>query len=185
MTTNTEDGSKIFKAKTMMLTKFDEFCKSVKPVYDFKSGEPGKVIVTGGCLSSIFHDEPVNDYDFYLTDRDVAMKLVDFYKNDGNSRVTDWNSNYSGITKNAITLKNPEKVQIIIKDDFVLPEAMDIINTFDFLHVKWWFDPDKNNLWITPNVLKAIRDKTLIVVGPNGATEERMDKFFKRGWKLG
>lgn len=36
-------------------------------------------IVTGGAIVSMLLNEPVNDYDIYITDRKVALKVVQYY----------------------------------------------------------------------------------------------------------
>jgi hypothetical protein len=37
------------------------------------------VIVTGGCIVSMLTNEPVNDFDVYLRDKDTALKLARYY----------------------------------------------------------------------------------------------------------
>lgn len=41
-----------------------------------------KVIVTGGCISSMFLREQVNDFDIYFRDHDTALKIAHYYAHD-------------------------------------------------------------------------------------------------------
>lgn len=38
-----------------------------------------KIIVTGGCIASMLMDEPVNDYDIYLTDKNIVKRVSQYY----------------------------------------------------------------------------------------------------------
>ena len=46
-----------------------ELAKEVKP----------NILVSGGCIASLFLKEPVNDYDIYIKDIDVLRKLAQYY----------------------------------------------------------------------------------------------------------
>jgi hypothetical protein len=37
-------------------------------------------IVTGGCIASMLHEDPVNDYDLYFTNKKVVKDLINYYK---------------------------------------------------------------------------------------------------------
>ena len=39
------------------------------------------IIVSGGCIASLFLNEPVNDYDVYIQNIDVLKRLVSYYTN--------------------------------------------------------------------------------------------------------
>ena len=38
------------------------------------------ILVSGGCITSMLQGQPVNDYDIYLMDMDVLVKLARYYK---------------------------------------------------------------------------------------------------------
>ena len=42
------------------------------------------ILVSGGSITSLFLNLPVNDYDIYIQDRDVLMDLVKYYVNNNN-----------------------------------------------------------------------------------------------------
>ena len=91
------------------------------------------LLVTGGCISSMFLNEPVNDYDIYLMDIDVCKRIAEYYTStiesivifDGREKdklVEEFEKNYEhtatsdlGINKNsshAISLRNLKEDQI-------------------------------------------------------------------------
>lgn len=45
------------------------------------------ILVSGGSITSMFLNLPVNDYDIYIQDRDVLMELVKYYVNDYRSNI--------------------------------------------------------------------------------------------------
>jgi len=45
-----------------------------------------KIVVTGGCIASMFMNESVNDYDVYLTDKDIVKRIAQYYCNVFNER---------------------------------------------------------------------------------------------------
>lgn len=48
------------------------------------------LLVSGGCITSMFLNEEINDYDVYLKDREVLTKLTEYYANSYlNIRVLD------------------------------------------------------------------------------------------------
>ena len=46
-------------------------------------------LVSGGCIASLFLQEPINDFDVYIMDIDVLLKLADHYARAKNVKVLD------------------------------------------------------------------------------------------------
>lgn len=69
------------KAKTIRVVlrkKIDEFLDSIEDE-DLKKRLSKKIIVTGGCIASMLLQEPVNDFDLYLKDRETCLDLANYY----------------------------------------------------------------------------------------------------------
>ena len=47
------------------------------------------ILISGGCIASMFLDQPVNDFDVYLTDKKVLYKLAEYYASPLKIRVLD------------------------------------------------------------------------------------------------
>lgn len=59
--------------------KVDNWIKSMKLSPEIALKISSKVIVTGGCITSMLLDEKVNDYDIYFKDFDTALMVTKFY----------------------------------------------------------------------------------------------------------
>lgn len=113
-------------------TKMEQWLQTIT---DDKLREDVKdnLLVTGGCISSMFLNEPVNDYDIYLMDIDVCKRIAEYYTStiesivifDGREKdklVEEFEKNYEhtatpdlGINRNssyAISLRNLKEDQI-------------------------------------------------------------------------
>lgn len=69
------------KSKTIrhiLLKKFDQFAQSIEDVELRKLVEKNSII-TGGCIASMMLQEPVNDYDIYFRNREVAEGVAKYY----------------------------------------------------------------------------------------------------------
>jgi hypothetical protein len=139
-------------------------------------------IITGGCISSLYFGEKVNDIDLYakdtkklatvktlITDISIHIKEVKGYSlTDADNRL---------ITNNAITLKND--VQFI-----TIADAETCRKKFDFIHCMPWFDIKTQKLHISESQFNSIKNRQLV---PNisGETikEYRLQKYLDKGWK--
>ena len=150
-------------------------------------------IITGGCIASLFHNEPVSDIDVYakhakdiqaikhyiIDERIDIVKTFEQYELDAQgNKVNLPNAGQKAVTDNAVTLTND--VQFIY-----LGEADDCRAKFDFIHCMPWFDIGAQKLHISRSQFDSIRDKRL-VVNPGFNTEavkdRRIQKYTKRGW---
>lgn len=81
------------KAKTIkriLNKKHDEFVESIKDE-EIKKLVKKNSIITGGAIVSMLLDEPVNDFDYYFTDKETTLKVakyfVDEFKKDGDLNI--------------------------------------------------------------------------------------------------
>lgn len=69
------------KVKTIniiLTRKFDAWVNSIQDE-ELKNKVLHKTIITGGCITSMLLNEPVNDYDMYFTDKETALSVADYY----------------------------------------------------------------------------------------------------------
>jgi len=75
--------------------KFNEFLSSIKDE-NVKLLVKKNTIITGGCISSMFLNEKVNDYDLYFTNYETTLAVAKYYlnvfneKNKTSGYVLDW-----------------------------------------------------------------------------------------------
>lgn len=148
-------------------------------------------IITGGCISSLYHDEPVKDIDVYaktaksmqtiknhiLNNCNDAIATYDKYTLDdqGNKMITV--SGEKLITDNAVTLTND--VQFIY-----LADAPTSRRNFDFVHCMPWYDIKTQKFYISKTQFDCIKNKQLVKnpTYTGEVKEPRYNKYFKKGW---
>jgi hypothetical protein len=64
--------------KKVIKTKIEEWLKSIADTELRKEVEKN-LLVSGGCITNMFLREDVNDYDIYLMDKNVLVKLAGYY----------------------------------------------------------------------------------------------------------
>ena len=62
----------------VIITKMEEFLKTITDE-TLRKDVKDNLLVTGGCISSMFLGEPVNDFDLYLMDIDVVRRVALYY----------------------------------------------------------------------------------------------------------
>jgi hypothetical protein len=146
-------------------------------------------IITGGCISALWHGEKVNDIDLYAKDLKSMKKIRDMLTDPSNNTIvkkgtayeldTDDGPTLAGkalITNNAVTLAND--VQFVY-----LGAADECRKKFDFIHCMPWYDLRTQKLYISQAQVASIRTKTLI---PNNTGEKikerRIKKYTDKGW---
>lgn len=142
-------------------------------------------ILTGGALSSLFHDETPNDLDIYFHRHEDIVWANLFFKEQANTRfIMDMKHNYMQavvqgkyFTANAITLVNGLQL--------ILLQTAELRNLFDFVHCMPYVDLNTNKLHISDAQFQSIKNKELIL-NPNGhrPTQNRIEKYMGRGWKM-
>lgn len=145
--------------------------------------------ISGSSIHSLINKIEVNDYDFFLSDKDFAKKVHDYYEEELNRIVSEYYKDNNGIayipnipfilTDNAITFD--KKYQIVTKYSGT-PE--EVIGGFDFVHLLNYFD---GQLYTHSGYIYHILDKEL-VFNPNARSVAssllRMTKFLARGMTI-
>lgn len=153
-------------------------------------------VLSGSAISSIYHQEVANDFDFYFKTAENIDDVRTEYSGDGEGLVLDW-AEYNdmeqiplipgkAVTNNAITFCPTEKSKY--KMQFILRNTLnECRKNFDFIHCMPAYDVMSDILYISEAQLDAIREKRLIVnaIGPDFVPDsKRVLKFMKRGWKF-
>jgi len=146
-------------------------------------------VLTGGAVSSVFHNTSVNDWDVYLTSEQALHEFNQLIQHDivVKTMIKDVTEEYRNsvgkdgklITENAVTFKNG--VQVITKS--LADEAR---KTFDFIHCMPYYDLKNHMFYISKKQFTSIKDK-VICVNPNTKTpfpNSRSLKYVKRGWVM-
>jgi len=58
--------------------KFDDWVKSIEDK-ELRKLVDKNSIITGGCITSMFQNEPVNDFDLYFTNKETAEAVANYY----------------------------------------------------------------------------------------------------------
>ena len=145
-------------------------------------------ILSGSCISSIYHGEEPKDYDFWMKPKpfskvdSIRKNIIELYSDD----ILDISENYGGVTvnskpdlcvtPNAITFKN--KFQLITLADYYTARK-----TFDLVHCMPYFDFMDDKFFISESQFRIIQQKKLVSQNPgNIIADFRVNKFKSRGW---
>lgn len=147
-----------------------------------------KTFLTGGCFKAIYHEQEVNDYDFYFVDeesKDRFLKLIE----EGLSKpepFTDTKKLYLGFKYRSeftmtFLLNKTTKIQFITK---YMGSPQKVTGNFDFLHTTNYYLPAMDMFHIAEDILA---NKKLIfnekASHPINALK-RMQKFIQQGWTI-
>lgn len=152
-----------------------------------------KTFLTGGCFKAIWHNEKVNDYDFYFIDQESADKFKHIITKGLNNSKTPFTiekdfrlQNYfppAKTTEFAMTflLEDDIKVQFITK---YVGSPKTVISRFDFQHAQNYFILKNEEYNINYN---SLANKSLIfnekATHPVHALK-RLKKFIEQGWEI-
>ena len=138
-------------------------------------------VITGGCISSLFHNEPVNDIDVYAKTTKEMMGIKDYIISSGKDikNATRYELDSAPlVTENAVTLNND--VQFIYLGSAEVCRAK-----FDFIHCMPWFDIKTQKFHISEAQYAAIESKTLVMnIAGESVKDHRIQKYISKGWKL-
>ena len=181
MTFTLAEKTKILKLKTNLSLVFNNKLKEIDDT-PFTRMIRTNCIITGGAISSVFHDQKINDIDLYAKDNVISIK--DYIITQMPNYIKQYTSydmlqkNVPAITENAVTFAND--LQFIYIDKAEKCRAQ-----FDFIHCMPWFDILTQKLYISPEQYSSIANKRLI---PNPHGQEvkfrRIDKYTLRGWTI-
>lgn len=142
-------------------------------------------ILSGSSISSIYHNEPVKDYDFWLkklsfNGADAIRKNITEKYSDAilciSDKYGDGSKSEPCVTANAITFKN--KFQLITLGDYHSERK-----NFDFLHCTPYYDLDSDKFYISERQFDAIKRKKLIRHSETREIQQyRIQKFKERGF---
>jgi hypothetical protein len=142
-------------------------------------------ILTGGSISSSFHNEAPNDYDIYLKDLDSLRQFKQLLTDDNLQHVKSANEKYMEVlvndkmvTVNATTFVND--IQVITLGTVAMRE------TFDFVHCMPWIELYTNKLHISKKQYDLIKKKHLIKNPdyPHSLSDKRISKYVNKGWRF-
>jgi len=69
--------------KSILKRKHNEFVASIKDE-EIRRLVDKNSIITGGSIASMFLKEPVNDFDYYFTDKETTLKVAKYFVNEFN-----------------------------------------------------------------------------------------------------
>lgn len=221
--------------KKVIQAKIDDWLESIPD--ELAKLVRKKIVVSGGCITSMLKGEQINDFDFYFKDKSSALAIAEYYcsvhgydgilaqietakniKGDIEDRVIiivpsdgvagenpdeineadEWQESLACdeikdinegvkykpqfISRNAITLSG--RVQLITR---FYGEAEDIHKNFDFIHATCSYDSETSNLSLPQKALESILSQSLYYSGSLYpiASIFRVQKFTKRGWRVG
>ena len=145
-------------------------------------------VLSGSSISSLYHSEPVKDFDLWCKDIHVlstmekeipekySNQIMEYDEKDSYGNLTGKKQNQKIITNNAITMTG--KVQLITLSTY------DILRKqFDFVHCMPYYDLSEKKFYISPHQLECIAKKKL-ELNPDAKKplEWRIEKFKNRGW---
>lgn len=147
------------------------------------------LILAGGCFTSIYYNEEVNDYDLFILDGTIASERMGSLMEALEGRAVTKNSDY--------VYKNPNIKCVYTQKDVLggtrqyifskFDNIRDLLNDFDLKHSRVAYDGKK--LYISPSAFRAMITKTLIPHKEKPPYSPRMkarfQKFLKRGYFLG
>lgn len=145
-------------------------------------------VLSGSSISSLYHGEPVKDYDIWCKDMNVltsmekeipekySNQIKEYSERDSYGNLTGKKQNEKIITKNAITMVG--EVQLITLSTY------DVLRKqFDFIHCMPYYDLKEKKFYISPHQMECIATKKLeLNPGGNKPLQWRIEKFKFRGW---
>lgn len=180
-----QDKTRILKLKSSIASYYNLTMKKIGD-HQLQALFFENCVISGGCISSLFHDEPVKDIDIYPTSSKSLTLIKDYIINGGKnikqvdryddeSDVAD--KPYPLITNNAVTLTND--IQFIYMGVWE-----DCKTKFDFIHCQPHYDLATQKLYISEAQYHAIKNKILIPTGKVEIKVKRIEKYQKRGWVI-
>jgi len=144
----------------VIISKLEEWIKTIK---DEKLAEEVKknILLSGGSIASMLLKEKVNDFDIYLMDREVLLKLVEYYTKEFNNKLR--------------ILNGEKKSELIEKLEFEYTKSIiDINNAYAIslrnLHddqIKLFFEDGNGGLKINEHLKEDELNYTPLFFSPN------------------
>lgn len=140
--------------------------------------------ISGGCIYSLYNNQTPKDYDFFLTDSQLANEIKEYFIEQSGYRGTNiCGGQYKGhpliVTDNAISIGNYQ----IILQWVGTPE--EVVSQFDFAHNQFYFH---NKEIQTLSDFECLKSKELKYNDKRArdicGTIIRTSKFIKRGMSI-
>lgn len=133
--------------------------------------------ISGGCIPSLFHDQPINDFDIFLMEKDMRelKTLWNFFEK---TKGFWWHGNsYSPVTSGYFMKPNSRYQYIWPTTIIKTPE--DVVENFDLEHLKSYYYMGK--LYISPLTYECIEQKLLMQTSKY-LKPARYAKYLDRGY---
>jgi hypothetical protein len=154
-----------------------------------------KTFLTGGCFKAIYHDQEVNDYDFYFVDEESKNKFVKLievgltkssdepFTDKKKLRLLDLAYKSEFTVTFRLTSADDKKIKIQFITKYVgLPGK--VTSNFDFKHTMNYYVPVFDAFEIDENTL----DKKELIFNERASHPinglKRMQKFIQQGWTI-
>lgn len=140
--------------------------------------------VSGGCIASLLQGTNPKDIDIWCRSEDIMAQTIKWYEKIQPHRIALADSKYREIsigqkliTENAVTLS--DGIQLIRRQS---GSVKDIIDTFDYVHCKPYYDLMDDKLYISKEQYDLCTKKKLKVNNPLAVKQYRTEKFLSRGY---
>ena len=136
---------------------------------DLKKDLQSKIIVTGGCIASMLGNEPVNDYDIYLTDKDIVKRVSQYYCDIFNENNKDSKTNINTSAKAWVL--DGQDVQDWKDGKIQLSSFAYEYEDIDYSTYMEW-DSDERITGPSGMLLNTSKEQVKIIINSNGIAED-------------
>ncbi len=141
------------------------------------------LVVAGGCIASMYHNEQPNDYDIFIlkSDKRLFNSIVNV---DATTYHSEGYDSMQNVMATATRYEGANKLNYILTNHETREE---LIKGFDFKHCRASFVPHNNKFYISKTTFLCIKEKWLV---PNRkphdlkADAARRMKFLGRGFTV-
>jgi hypothetical protein len=143
-----------------------------------------RMVIAGGCFTSMITGDPIKDYDVFLLDDDHNRKIAEYMANKYRERddVRIGGSNYMDNNQIEQTIFFQKSKFQYITTKYKTRE--ELIDHFDFKHCRVSYDLMTEKLFIARETMDLILNKELDPSRPNDLPKPwRYEKFRERGWR--
>jgi len=174
--------------------KFNDWLKSINDE-DLRKNIKENTIITGGCITSMFLKERINDFDVYFTNEDTLLKTMNYYVNIFLENNKNWLRGTKGIDvqessdgqdvkifirssgyAKGVASDKPYNPVFLTGNSITLSNKMQIVTRFygdaeeihsnyDFVHCTNYWTSSDGKLYTNVDALEAILAKTLYYQG--------------------
>lgn len=153
-----------------------------------------KTFVTGGCFKALYHNQEVNDYDFYFVDEEAKDRFVELIdeglckpRTEAFTDIKKLYLNFKFRSEFTITFDLTSADDKKVKIQFITkymgsPER--ITGNFDFEHTKNYYLPAMDMF----NINEIILEKKELLFNERASHPinalKRMQKFIQQGWTI-